>query len=77
MPVRKKNKTFSAYASAVVTYEFTCPECKKNVMVTGQFHEVGGCTGHVEGDYCYCDSAHLEEDVICPNCGAAGELRVA
>jgi transcription elongation factor Elf1 len=73
---RKRKKSFSARAEALVTYGFKCPECEKDVQVTGSFTIRGGCLGHGPDEYCYCDSPHIEQDVTCPNCGAEGELRV-
>lgn len=72
----KKIVRFSAPARVQVTLEFTCPGCQKEQTVTlSGASPVGGCTGHGEGEYCYCDSPHYEEAVQCEACKAWIELQ--
>lgn len=66
----------SAMARAIVTIRFECPVCEKKQEATLENAQiVGGCTGHGEGDYCYCDSPHYEEVTKCIQCGVTVELQ--
>jgi hypothetical protein len=66
----------SAEAHVQVRLDFTCPLCdtQQGVVLTNA-HIVGGCMGHPEGDYCYCNAPHYEETVKCSQCDVTVELQ--
>lgn len=65
----------SAMARAVISIRFTCPVCEKVQEITLEDASiVGGCSGHGEGEYCYCASPHYEEETKC-ECGVTVELQ--
>lgn len=71
-----KPKKVSAQARLMVTLGYTCPVCDfSNEVTLINPTIVGGCTGHREGEYCYCDSPHYEETTKCDECGVTVELQ--
>ena len=50
---------------------FTCGKHGKEVealVSQYDFSTIGGCTGHPDGDYCYCFTPEIRVGVTCPEC---------
>lgn len=56
----------------LVSITIRCPVLKRDVVSDSATIE-GGCQGHYEDEYCYCDSAHLE--VKCECTGKKGKAQ--
>lgn len=52
------NKRERAAVWSIGGITFECPELQREVTSTDVEID-GGCSGHDEGSYCYCDSPHL------------------
>ena len=42
-----------------------CPECKEKLYI--DLDITGGCSGHSDGDLCYCDSLDMDVSFFCGN----------
>ena len=57
--------------------EYECSGCGETYIteVTGMYTS-GGCTGHGEGEYCYCPYPEIRGAVHCPICDVYHDIRL-
>lgn len=51
-----------------IVVEVTCKRGHSLVLVNPSLSTRGGCSGHPEDQYCYCDSLHVEVGFECAEC---------
>ncbi len=65
-----KKKSPFAVAYGTLSLNWTCPLCKsdhEHGIDIADFE--GGCSGHGEGEYCYCSTREYRETLECSRCG--------
>lgn len=48
-----------------ITADVVCPKGHKSTVAQPSLRAYGGCMGHCQGDYCYCDPPRIELGFEC------------